>query len=577
MRFLENMNSKFFYKVFTVITVIILVCSLTISLAIYYRFNNTMTKQNREFIKYSSNQVKSSILDLARKCEWIAGNIYSDSSFGILLKENYYDSLDYSLFEIFNKISSSFQGLEQNNREISSITIYRLDTDNITNGNEIQNYKEFKQQDLLNRAVEAKGNNVWATYKDDYGNYRFCLLKYLNLYSPGGVLVIELKEENFYNIYRTGVGEKNILFIIDETQRILSSNRREFIGQDIGNLLKGYSSEDTTTKEVTFNYAPYFFYTDRVNKEWRLVMIYDSFEVEKEKRYMQYYVLILTGVFIFIGLLFSIFLASGFASQVDKLMSKIKEIQKGNLRIKPDIKKVDEFHQLDNTLCNMAHSIENLNADVIKAVKQKEESEIKFLQMQMNPHFLYNQLSSIRWLAYRSNQPQIMHIVDNLSNFYKITLSKGNDVIDIESEVKLIKSYIELQNLCCDRSINLNISIDESLAGMKISKMTLQPFVENAVIHGRIADRELNLDVSVFKAYDNTVKIRVEDDGAGISDKITEYIESLSEKGLVIEGKHYGITNTVTRLRLLYGGGVSIHALRKDQGTVMELTLKTGG
>jgi two-component system, sensor histidine kinase YesM len=572
-RFWERLNSKFFYKVFAVITLIILVSSLTISFAIYYRFYNTMSKQNGDFIKYTSNQVKSNIINLTKKCEWIAGNIYSDNNVETLLKENYYKGQDYSLFVMFNTISSSFHGLEDNNREISSISIYKLDPNLIINGREIKDVSKFKHYNLIERAIKAKGNNVWTAYRGDDGRYIFCLLKFLNIYSPGGVLVIELKEENLFNLYNAGTGDKNNLFIVDENQSVISSNIRENIGKRIDNLLKGYSLAGTTSKEVFYNNTPYFFYTDAINAEWRIVMIYDAYEIEKEKRHMKYYVLILTGVFILIGLLFSLFLASNFASQVDRLMAKIKEIERGNLHIKPDIKKVNEFHQLDKTLCAMAQNIENLNADVMKAVKQKEEIEIKFLQMQMNPHFLYNLLSIIRWTAYHNKQSQIMHIVDNLSNFYKIVLSKGNEVIDLGSELNLVKSYIELQNLCCNNTINLSISVDDRLAHMKISKMTLQPFVENSVVHGRIGGRELNININVLQENDDTVKILIEDDGLGITDEVSKYIESLNEKGLAIEGKHYGITNTITRLRLLYGGKVTIHAVGEEQGTLIELII----
>lgn len=569
----KRLNSSFFYKVFAVITLIILVSSSTISLLIYYRFNSTISKQEIDFITFTSNQVKSNIINLTKNYEQIAGNIYSDNAVEMLLKEGYYKDMDYSLFQMFNLISSSFQGIIENNREIKNITLYKRDPNLMTNGKEVKDIREFVRQDLIKKAIEARGNNVWASYVDG-GELRFCLLKYLNLYEPGGVLVIELKEETFYNLYNSAIGDKNSLFIIDNNNNIISSNQKSEIGANINTLINDEQLENTATKQVYYNYTPNFFYKDKINEAWSIIMLYNAHEINKEKRYMTYYVFILSAVFIVIGLIFSLFLSRNFARQVDKLMTKIKEIEKGNLNIQPDIKKINEFYQLDKTLCSMAQNIDKLNTDIVRAVKQKEESEIKYLQMQMNPHFLYNLLSAIRWIAYNNLQGKIVNVVDHLSNFYRIALSKGSEIIPLGSEISLVKSYIELQNLCCSPQINFSVNIDEELTNMKISKMTLQPFVENSVVHGREGSRELNIAVNIEKFDTDNIRITIEDDGVGINEETEAYIESLNEKGTTMEGRHYGISNTVARLNLLYNNKVKIHASRKEQGTIIQLLLR---
>lgn len=556
---------------FSIITAVIIVCSLSISLLLYYRFNATMTKENREFITYTSNQVKSEISDLMKKNELIAGNIYSNNSLELFLKEGYYQVIEYSLFEMFNVIKSLFQGIRENSPDISSVCIYKLDPKLITDGKNVRDVSEFKRQDLIQKAIEASGNYIWASYTGDNGSVSFCLLRYLNLYKPGGVLVIEIKEESFYNLYRDGVG-KNNLFIIDKNNSIISSNNRDSLGKDLHEVLGGSLPDETSAYEVNLNSTRYFFSRIDINAVWSITTLYNSSDIDREKTNITYFVLVLAGVFIFIGLLFSLFLASGFASQVDRLLLKIKEIEKGNLKIKPDTKKIDEFYQLDKTLCAMAGSIDRLNSDIVRAVKQKEESEIKYLQMQMNPHFLYNLLSVIRWTAYQNRQEKIIGIVDNLISFYRIALSKGNEIIDFSSEISLVKSYVELQNMCSSNRINLEINMDEKLDEMKISKMTLQPFVENSVIHGMSGDRQLNIRIDIRQEETGEVVIRIEDDGIGISDEVVRYIENINDKSNMPEGKHFGIINTVTRLNLLYRN-VKVRASGRNPGTVFELII----
>ena len=571
----KELNSRFFYKVFVVITLIIIVCSTTVSLLIYYRFTATMAKQKKDFIVYTSNQVKTNIINLTKNHEQIAGNIYSDNDVGLLLKEGYYKDMDINLYQMFNKIGSSFQGILENNREINSICIYKMDHGLMLSGKEVKDISQFKRQDLIKKAIDAKGNNVWASYNDDDGKLRFCLLKYLNLYKPGGVLIIELKGESFFNLYKSAIGDKNNLFIIDNYHNIISSNQKIDIGKNINTLLKVDVLQNISEKEVYYNSNSNFFYTDKINDAWSIVFLYDSHELNKEKRYMTYYVSALTIIFIVIGLIFSFFSASKFARQVDKLMVKIKEIERGNLKIQPDIKKVNEFYQLDKTLCSMAQNIDKLTTDIVKAVKQKEEIEIKYLQMQMNPHFLYNLLSVIRWIAFNNQQEKIITVVDNLSNFYRIALSKGSEIIPINSEISLVKSYIELQNLYCSPGINFTVNINEELSNIKISKMTLQPFIENSVVHGRVGDRELNIVANIVKMDENIISITIEDDGVGVSEEVVNYIKGLNEEGSTMEGKHYGITNTLARLNLLYNDGVTIYAAKKHPGSRIELVIRT--
>lgn len=550
-RYFKNLNSKFFYKIFSIITSLILLCSLSISLSLYYRFDATMTGENKEFIANTSNQVRSDIVNLMKKNEWIAGNIYSDNSIELFLKQNYYQVIDYSLFEMFNFTSSYFRGIEENNPGIADMCLYKLDPGQITDGKSVRDFSSFRRQDLIRKAIGAAGANVWDFYTGDDGKPRLCLLKYLNVYRPGGVLVIELKEENFYDLYKAGAANREV-FLTDAAGNIVSSNRRDSVGKNFSKVMNGSLPGKSGTDEVQFNGIRYFFSSVEISPKWHVVTLFNSNEIEREKVRMKWFAGALTGVSIFIGLLFSLFLASGFASQVSNLMGKIREIERGNLKIKPDIKKVNEFHQLDKTLCAMAGNIDRLNSDIVKAVQQKEEIEIKYLQMQMNPHFLYNLLSAIRWIAYRNKEGQIISVVDHLSNFYRIALSKGNEIIELKSEISLIQSYIRLQNLCYDNSIRLDIEMDEALAGLKISKMTLYPFVENSVVHGKIGGKMLNISVRIFQDRTGAAVFRIEDDGAGIPAETAESIERLNSRKKWPDGKYFGITNTIARLNFLY-------------------------
>lgn len=574
MKTVRELKIKFFYKVSAFLAAIILICSLTITMVFYYRLNALMSKQNIDFIKSTSEQIKSNILNFMKGYELIAGNIYSDATVQNFLKYDKSGGIDFSIYENIKYINNSFGAIRNNNNQISKLCLYKLNPGLITDGINILDSRKFERQDLMNDAITAGGRNFWVAYGDNSKYFTISLLKYINVLNPGGILQIQMREERFYNLYKSQTDSEYKLFLTDGNFRIISSNQRDAVGEELPDTIKKYLMSNQNTKKIIFNKNTYYIYNEKISNDWSLVLLYNSFEIEREKKYMVYYILTFTSIFILLAILFSLYFARRFSSQVDTLHLKIKEIAKGNLDIQPTIKNTNEFQLLDNTLCIMAHNINKLKTEIYQAVKQKEESEIKYLQMQMNPHFLYNLLSAIRWISFQNHQTEIMYIIDRLSNFYRIALSKGNEIINIESEIDLIYNYVALQNLCYKNLIKMHTYLDDELAGFKVCKMALQPFVENSIVHGRIHERLLNISIDIRK-LNEAVQIRIEDDGLGISEDFVQYIENLNTKNIFADSACYGITNTLARLSLFYGNSIRISAARKNPGTFIELIIYT--
>ncbi len=574
MKTVGELKIKFFYKVSAFLAAIILVCSLAITLVYYFRLNSIMSQQNMDFIHSASEQTKSNILNLMKSYELIAGNIYSDNTVQTYLKYDYDGRIDYSVYSKMNVINHTFDGIRNNNSQISKLCLYKLNPGLIVDGRNILDSKDFKRQELLEAAIMARGRNLWAAFDDTDKNINISLLKYINVMNPGGILQIQVKEQSFYDLYKSQAASKYLLFITDGNFKVISSNQRDDVGKEVPDAIKRYLTGGDNAGKITYNKTPYYVYAEKITGDWSLVLLYNSFEVEKEKKFIVYYIVMFTSILILSAILFSLYFARRYASQVDKLLLKIKEIEMGNLDIRPTVKKVNEFYLLDNTLCVMAHSIKNLKTEIYQAIKQKEESDIKFLQMQMNPHFLYNLLSAIRWISLKNKQQEIIYIIDHLSNFYRIALSKGNEIVNIEAEINLINSYVALQNLCYKDQIKMEVNLSDELAGFMICKMTLQPFVENSIVHGRIQDRRLNISIDISK-QEEAVKIRIEDDGAGISEDYLNYIQTLDSKNIFTESASYGITNTLARLSLFYGSRIKISAVRKNPGALFVLVIDT--
>ncbi|MFD0673036.1 sensor histidine kinase [Cohnella sp. GCM10027633] len=560
---------KFFHIMLAVNIVIVLVCCVTISSIITGRLNRTLNSQNEEFMRYATSQTLNGIENIMKNCELTARNIYSDSTISRLFLGKRSGGVDYALFQQFMDINNLFENYVSTNNDMKSIAIYKMDPDLITDGKNIKSIESFGRQDLMKKAIEARGKDVWVTFDEDGTGTKIMLLKYININLPGGVLAIELNQDKLSSLYKADGDAKYLIYLLSEGDIIFRSNPEAWIGKQMLDDVENSAQSAETFAKIRQGQDFYYSYHGNVNNALTSVILYNAYELEEEKRSIGNYVLLCTCFFILIGVALAILFSKRFSQSIEKLVNKIKAIEKGQRHLLPGTNRIREVAALDRTLCSMALRIEGLTEDITKTERQKVESEIKYLQMQMNPHFLYNLLSAVRWIAYGKNETKIVTIIDLLSDFYKIVLSQGRDIIPIKSEIKLIEYYVALQNLCHSDQIRLDVRMDPAFEELPISKMTIQPFVENSIVHGRIHGKIIHIVVDIRKTEDRFA-ITISDDGMGVKESFIDYIEKLNRGEAPDNRVGYGVTNTFMRLRLFYGNA-SIQVCAGNPGTVVEI------
>jgi two-component system sensor histidine kinase YesM len=223
----------------------------------------------------------------------------------------------------------------------------------------------------------------------------------------------------------------------------------------------------------------------------------------------------------------------------------------------------DEIGELFNTYNTMLNRIDEMNRDHFKLGQEVKNAELKALQSQINPHFLYNTLDMINWMAAQGRNKDIQRIIMTLSRFYKLTLNNGKDIISIRDELSHVSSYMEIQNARFENKIVFESSdIEEELLDYGIPKITLQPIVENAVYHGILCrpDRSGTVTVTVKRKGMN-ILITVKDDGIG-----------MNMHPQVAGG--YGIHNVRLRILNYFGEAYGIvHLSAPGEGTTVEILI----
>ena len=273
-------------------------------------------------------------------------------------------------------------------------------------------------------------------------------------------------------------------------------------------------------------------------------------------------------IILFLGLAFSRL----FTRKIEELTRNMDQVNHGSREVTVSSDSEDEVGILINSFRSMMDEINRLIDEVYVNKIALKEYELKALQAQINPHFLYNTLSMMNWMAIRSNQMDISKVTLALSTFYRTALSKGEDMVTVENCIRNMEAYLEIQLTMHDNNFTVEWETDPEIKNEKMPKLLLQPVVENAIEHGIDEKEEGDKKISLsFKGVGDDVVITVRDNGMGMEQEKAETLVTYQAKG-------YGLKNVNDRIRLLYGEeyGIQIFSAPGDGTNVVMRFPKEG-
>lgn len=289
-------------------------------------------------------------------------------------------------------------------------------------------------------------------------------------------------------------------------------------------------------------------------------LYYETKEIETYRNEMEIaslqmitWSIILIVVLFIITLLLSVIIPKSITKPIRYLSKVTEQISRGNLTIRSQIKNGAEVKVLSDSLNLMVLRISDLFETVKKEQKHLREAELELLQMQINPHFLYNTLDTIVWLAEAGKQREVVDMVGSLSDFFRSSLNQGKDIITIAEETFHFTSYLKIQQVRYQDILDYEISIPAEINNYLIPKITLQPLIENALYHGIKNKRGKGKIVVSGRVEENQCILSVEDNGIGIlEERLKEVIESLSTDKKR-KKDFYGLYNVNERIQLKFG------------------------
>lgn len=252
------------------------------------------------------------------------------------------------------------------------------------------------------------------------------------------------------------------------------------------------------------------------------------------------------------------FVSNHLTRRMDMLLDGMRSIRDGNINIKMPIGNRDEFGELAESFNLMTDRMHDLIERVYKSQITEKESALKALEAQINPHFLYNSLSTLSWMARKVKAENIDNLAFLISKFYRLVLSKGNSIIPVEDEIELLKSYVRIEQIRFDDLFRVVYDLDESAFGCRMAKILLQPIAENAINHGIAPKGCAGTLVVRLRQDEENLYFTLIDDGVGIEQDILDGIN----RGEIVKRREsgYAIQNVRDRIHAIYGarGWVSL-------------------
>lgn len=391
-----------------------------------------------------------------------------------------------------------------------------------------------------------------------------------------GILLVDMNYSGLKQIFNNvSLGQKGYLYLMDSEGNIFYHPKQQLLNSGLINennktaiqYRDGIYKEEFQGKQrtVTIKSVGY--------TGWLIAGVTENDFVSLNSIKSNLFILFLFFFFIVVLIYINSYISSKVSRPIRSLEKAVREVALGKLDTDIEIEGFYEVRHLGESVQNMSHQIKRLMEDIVSEHESKRKSELDTLQSQINPHFLYNTLDIIVWMIENERQQDAARAVTALARFFRISLSKGKNIISVEHEAEHVRNYLTIQKMRYKNKFEYFIRVDDDVKQCATIKLILQPLVENAIYHGmEFMDGEGEIYIDAYKK-DGILYLIVRDNGLGMTE---EKVKSLlnGEVSPSSRGSGIGVANVNERIRLYFGPqyGLNIQS-EPDEGTAMIIQL----
>ena len=566
-------NLKIKYKLIVFISIIMIVCLLFIIVGFQYAFTSydeQIYRKSSQVLIMSSNRIE----DELKRIEEVTYKVLTDQGIQNSLIKTKTDVTKYEQYQIERQIWEKLTYYVGSEKYIESIYLFDLNgTEYRAGGGKSAELKKYMGT-IIRKAEEGNGSNVWlsldASENSIVSTRQLKTYENLSLDKLGTIVIHVNLDEIINELPRVWDGEEGFI-MISKGEKFFYTEKAfphlEKLDFTI-NKKQGYQIQNIYGRSffVTHSKSPYENWT-----YWNVIPFGSMFaKVTSIKFIVLFLFLTIFSVSIYMVIRFS----KRITIPIENLVAVSKNVQQGDFKVVDSItfsQYQDEVGILHNNFFIMLERINELIKENYEKQLLIKDTEFKALQSQINPHFLYNTLESINWLAKTNGQQQISKMVESLGYLLRNAISLKEDVITLQEELEMVKHYVTIQKFRFEERLEFLLLIDEEVQQCVLPKLVIQPLVENAIHYAlEMMIETCQITVTAHRKGDN-LEILVEDNGIGIDE---QRLDLLKAGKLKTQGNGIGLVNIEARIKFVFGDeyGLSITSERK-KGTKVRLVI----
>ncbi len=465
----------------------------------------------------------------------------------------------YDLYQQITKvIDPSINSIKYFHNDVKRITIY-TDNHDIKHDTIIAPIDTIKDQEWYEKA-SLSSQIQWYVDKDNQIAYSVRKMAMLDRQGVEGILYIEIDYQDIFQSYSLGEFSDYDLFVLQNNQTLLYEEHRH-------EKEKSMTLEELSQLEKTEN-KNFIQYTSE-ETGWSICFYRLSMTHTKRLTLLTIIIVIAIVLSMILTCIALVSTSRLIVGRIEQLMNHMKRVEKGELEVNLQNEYKDEIGSLIEGFQKMVMRIRRLIQEVYIEKLIQKEYEMRALQQQINPHFLYNTLSMINFKALEVGENDISKITLALSSFYRTSLNKGKNTCTIKDEINNMKAYMDIQLMMHDYLFDFECEVDENILSCETLNLILQPIVENSIKHGiDLLDGSRRGLIKVYASLnDGVVYIMIEDNGVGMDQETMALMLSQNSKG-------YGMKNVHERIQLYYGQEYGLHIESViNQGTIITVKI----
>lgn len=390
-----------------------------------------------------------------------------------------------------------------------------------------------------------------------------------------GICSISVSAKYFQDIMKNAnITSEGLVYLMSENGRMITSSNSSILQKmQKKGILLNYGAELFMEKKKEGQKEYYITRQNVDGASWQMILIIPENEYEDQYRFLWLSAALMLGSMIAVIVLMSYLLSGYYVGRLKKLNVKMTGLESGNLNANlPITTEEDEIEEIYHNFNGMVQEVQRLMQEHYQLGKEVKMAEVRALQAQINPHFLYNTLDLINWISMDYGAEEIGTLTWNLARFYRLSLNHGKSLISIGEEVEHVEVYVNIENYHFDNAISLEVDVPEELKSYACLNIILQPFVENAIVHGIAEKPDIeSCEIRICaRREEQDIVFSVQDDGPGVDVK---EMQKETQQDIRTAQHGYGVRNINFRLKLCFGEKYGVTYLESEKGTHVEIKI----